>query len=175
MKKSEIRKTVLRLAEEHGLFKCVQCGKCSSICTMVDIFPDFKYSWAPRTVIRDALLAPDLLGGRAIWYCLTCEVCEFTCPSGVHFRDFVTSLRTLAIEKGFRDYSGHCRSCGRPLLPAHTLKHVKGRLEGYAQNPAHLCERCKKRIIVGRFKDDTRADRKVVTAWPRNGRRTSGR
>jgi heterodisulfide reductase subunit C len=173
MRESEIKKNLARLSQEHGLFKCVQCGKCSSACTMVDVFPDFKYSWAPRTIINDVLFARDLLGGSAIWNCLTCEVCELTCPSGVRFKDFITSFRSLAVETGFKNRSGRCRSCGRPLLPAHTLKHIKQKVEGYEENPALLCEKCKKRIMIGRFKENLRSDRKVVTTWPKSGQKRS--
>jgi Fe-S oxidoreductase len=167
----EGRKALQELIERHGLLSCTQCGKCSSVCTMTDIFDDFAYSWAPRNVIEDVLSERDVLQGPRIWNCLACEVCEYTCPSGVQFRQFILSLRALAARLKGPEYLRRCKSCGALLEPAHTLKYVRRRTGRYTPDSTLLCNRCKKRIIMGRFKDNLRMSKKVVSEWRKGGQK----
>jgi Fe-S oxidoreductase len=140
---------------------------------MTDIFEDFAYSWAPRVVIEDALSGRDLARSSRTWHCLACEVCEYTCPNGVRFRDFILSLRNLAQQLGYTRDVRNCRSCGAPLLPGHTLRYVRRKTKDFVPDSALLCERCKRRIIMKRFKTDSKTSKKVVSIWRRDGRKKS--
>ncbi|MFQ5905585.1 MAG: 4Fe-4S dicluster domain-containing protein [bacterium] len=175
MKKGTAEQELHRLFAEHGLVKCIQCGKCTSACTMTEIFEDFKYSWAPRTIIEKALLGEDLFSTSSIWKCLTCEVCSVTCPSGVHFKEFIGSLRDLAVEKGHTGNLRYCERCGKPLLPRHTSAYIQARSRDYTPDPVLLCERCKRYMLAQEFKDSLRTRKKVVPTWPKRGKRRSKR
>ena len=161
VKNSPADKRIEELVIKHGLVKCVQCGKCTSACTMAEIFEDFRYSWAPRTIVQEALFSTDLFKASSIWFCLTCDVCEVTCPSGVHFKDFIISLRDLAVERGYIKYLKKCERCGKPILPEHTSTYVQEKAKEYTPDSVLLCERCKRHILARRFKENLRASRKV--------------
>lgn len=163
------------LIVKHGLLKCVQCGKCTSACTMTEIFEDFRYSWAPRTIVHEALFGTDLFRASSIWYCLVCDVCEVTCPSGVHFRDFIGSLRDLAVERGYIRNLRQCKRCGRPILPRHTSTYIQTKAEDYTPDSVLLCERCKKYILAQKFKENLRASRKVEAKCQTGGKKKSRR
>lgn len=169
----KLRERLRELVEKNGLLNCVQCGKCSSVCTMTEIFDDFAYSWSPRMVIEDALSERDLFRSPSVWRCLACDVCEHTCPSGVRFRDFIVSLRELAIEFGYSTNLPKCDRCGAPLLPKHTLDYVRGKTREHVPDSVLLCERCKRRIIIEQFKQNARASKKAVPIWRKDGRRRS--
>jgi Fe-S oxidoreductase len=161
------------LVIRNGLLGCVQCGKCSSACTMVDIFPDFDYAWAPRTIVQRALLGEQLASARSIWYCLTCDVCEATCPSGVRFRDFIRSLREFAAKEGRVRHARRCKRCGTLFMPEHTLEYIEERIGKYKEGIPLLCERCKRYMLAGEFKRNIRSSKKVDTKCRRSGKKNS--
>lgn len=175
MKNETANKRIDELVEKHSLLKCVQCGKCTSACTMTEIFEDFRYSWAPRTIVQQALFSTDLFRASSIWFCLTCDVCEVTCPSGVHFKDFIISLRNLAVERGYIRNLRQCKRCGKPILPKHTSTYVQAKAEEHTPDSVLLCERCKKYILAQKFKDNLRASRKVEVRCQRGGKNKSRR
>lgn len=175
MKSDPVEKTIEELVIKHGLLKCVQCGKCTSACTMTEIFEDFRYSWAPRTIVHEALFGTDLFRASSIWFCLTCDVCEVTCPSGVRFKDFIGSLRDLAVERGYVRNLRLCKRCGKPILPKHTSAYVQAKAEKYTPDSALLCERCRRYILAHKFKENLRASRKVEAKCQRSGKNRSRR
>ncbi|MHC4974824.1 MAG: 4Fe-4S dicluster domain-containing protein [Planctomycetota bacterium] len=135
-----------RLAGRHGLFLCVQCGKCAAVCPMGTLFPDFSYDASPRGVIERALLGFEMKGHAGLWFCLTCEVCTDLCPAGVRFRDFVAELREHLVEGGETEYGSYCSACGDYLWPCHTTEHMKETLGAGEATAAHLglCPRCRR-------------------------------
>jgi Fe-S oxidoreductase len=133
-----------RLAGRHGLFLCVQCGKCAAVCPMGKLFSDFSYEASPRGVIERALLGFAMEGHAGLWFCLTCEVCTDLCPAGVRFRDFVAELREHLVEEGDTEHGSFCRGCGAYLWPRHTLEHLKGALGEAAEAHLGLCPRCRR-------------------------------
>lgn len=133
-----------RLAGRHGLFLCVQCGKCAAVCPMGTLFPDFSYDASPRGVIERALLGLEMKGHAGLWFCLTCEVCTDLCPAGVRFRDFVAELRGHLVEGGERVYGSFCTACGAFLWPRHTTDHMKEALGEATEAHLGLCPRCRR-------------------------------
>ncbi|MHC4549250.1 MAG: 4Fe-4S dicluster domain-containing protein [Planctomycetota bacterium] len=133
-----------RLAGRHGLFLCVECGKCAAVCPMGKLFADFSYEASPRGVIERALLGQPMEGHAPSWLCLTCDLCTSLCPAGVRVRDFVEALRAHLVAAGEREYGSFCTVCGAYLWPRHTVEHLKGFLTDAAEAHLTLCPRCRR-------------------------------
>ena len=85
------------LIKNTGAFDCVECGKCTSICPIAELNPDF----APRLIVVKALEGLEgLEKEQDIWSCLTCEMCSNMCPYKVNFSDFIQGLRAEAARLG---------------------------------------------------------------------------
>jgi L-lactate utilization protein LutB len=134
---------VIRLADQYGLFLCVECGKCVAICPMGEIFDDFSYEASPRGIIEKALLDSEILEDNRLWFCLTCDLCSNLCPAGVHFRDFVQAVRVLTLEAGVMKYSTLCHRCGKYLWPRHTVEHLKKIVGEFEDEFLTLCPKCR--------------------------------
>lgn len=81
--------TIVELRRASGAVRCLECGKCSTVCPL-STFRDF--SAARMAAIHDPesdLAAHSTLINR----CLTCGSCEIRCPQGVRFTAFVRGLR----------------------------------------------------------------------------------
>lgn len=82
------------------LAACLQCGKCSSGCTMrqeTDILP--------HRLNRMALfgMEKELLASKAIWTCVSCQTCVSRCPMKVGTPALIDRLRSLAKEAPEKD------------------------------------------------------------------------
>lgn len=81
--------TLVELRRATGAVRCLECGKCSTVCPL-STFREF--SAARMAAIHDPegdLAAHATLINR----CLTCGACEIRCPQGVRFTAFVRGLR----------------------------------------------------------------------------------
>ena len=134
---------VLRLADQYGLFLCVECGKCVAICPMGEIFDDFSYEASPRGIIERALMDSEIFEDNRLWFCLTCDLCSNLCPAGVRFRDFVQAVREITIEAGVTKYSAFCRRCGVYMWPRHTVEHLKKNVGENVDEFLSLCPKCR--------------------------------
>jgi L-lactate utilization protein LutB len=134
-----------QLAEQYGLFLCVECGKCVAVCPMGEIFDDFSYKVSPRGLIEAVLVEGGLeeLKANRIWFCLTCDLCTNLCPAGVLFSDFVEAVRLKAIEAGVTQHCLFCRNCGTYHEPWHTVEHLKQILGEDAEELLTLCPKCR--------------------------------
>jgi heterodisulfide reductase subunit C len=143
----------LELAERHGLFLCVECGKCSAVCPMGNLFEDYRYETSPRGIIEHALLGLEFeLTDDHLWPCLTCDLCTDRCPQGVRFRDFVLALRRRILDAGHREHAAFCRGCGAYLGPQHTAQHLERTLGEDEEDLLALCPRCRRRQCGARAK-----------------------
>ena len=135
-----------QLADEYGLFLCVDCGKCVAICPMGEIFEDFSYEVSPRGIIEAVLIegSVEVLREDWFWFCLTCDLCTDMCPAGVRFREFVEATRIVAIGSGMTEHSLFCRNCGTYLWPCHTMAYVKQMLGEADEELITLCPKCRK-------------------------------
>jgi ferredoxin len=154
---------VEQLAEQYGLFLCVECGKCVAVCPMGEIFEDFSYAVSPRGVIEAVLVEGGVeeLKANRIWFCLTCDLCTDLCPAGVLFCDFVVAARHLAIEAGVAEYCLFCRNCGRYHGPWHTVKYLKQTLGEAAEELLALCPTCRQYDFGEKMKAMTTGSRKA--------------
>jgi len=87
-----------QFSKEHGLFACIQCGKCTAGCPMA-----IKTKINPRTMIYRLLVAGNsfnLEGYEELWDCTTCNTCYSRCPKQVNPMEAFIALRSAVVEKG---------------------------------------------------------------------------
>jgi Fe-S oxidoreductase len=87
-----------QFAQEHGLYACIQCGKCTGGCPMA-----IKTKLNPRSLIYRLLIAGDgfsLDGREELWDCTTCSTCYSRCPKQVNPMEAVIALRSAIVETG---------------------------------------------------------------------------
>ena len=89
---------VKELIADTGAFDCVECGKCTTVCPVTKIDPNF----APRTVVLKAMegIVDNIATDRDIWTCTTCEQCNAMCPYKVDYSGFIRGMREEAVEFG---------------------------------------------------------------------------
>ena len=88
-----------------SLLKCIQCGVCSSGCTVTE-YVDMQ----PHRVVASCLLGlkEEVLSSQAIWTCSLCHRCTERCPKNVDYSFILALLRNLAVKEGKipKEYSG---------------------------------------------------------------------
>jgi heterodisulfide reductase subunit C len=86
----------LKASPDLGIFKCVQCGMCTSVCPGAS-----QTEYDPRDMIR-RVLEDDVtvLDDDDIWNCFSCYTCNSVCPSGNNASEVNQILRQMSIDKG---------------------------------------------------------------------------
>ncbi len=88
-----------------SLLKCIQCGVCSSGCTVTE-YVDMQ----PHRVVASCLLGlkDEVLQSQAIWTCSLCHRCTERCPKNVDYSFILALLRSMAAKEGKipKEYSG---------------------------------------------------------------------
>lgn len=137
---------ISELIQRHYLQRCLECGKCSAVCPMLDFYGEYTYERSPRGVVERLSFDPgDIDNEEALWYCLTCRECTFYCPSGIHFQDFMMALRDLLIQNGHREHAVFCEVCGGYLMPKKELEYLqKGKEDLNLKDLLTICPVCKK-------------------------------
>ncbi|HEY46101.1 MAG: hypothetical protein AMJ88_12575 [Anaerolineae bacterium SM23_ 63] len=153
--------SIEQLADQYGLFLCVECGKCVAVCPMGEIYTHVSYEASPRGIIERILLDPGIPEDDSLWFCLTCDLCTDLCPAGVRFRDFVEAIRQVAMKTGITEYSSFCDSCGTYLYPQHILEYLKQALGEPAEKLLTLCTRCRRYHFGIKLKAQMPGKRKV--------------
>lgn len=77
------------LRRTSGALRCIECGKCSTLCPLSEI-RDFSAVRMAAIHERDADL---FRHSELVNRCLTCGSCEVRCPQNVRFTNFVRGLR----------------------------------------------------------------------------------
>lgn len=80
-------------------YRCLECGKCTGSCPMVQLFPN---DFHPHHLLLDLIHNPEeALKGLNLWLCASCYKCNKRCPQAIELPDIVMKMRTLALkEKG---------------------------------------------------------------------------
>jgi len=87
-----------QFAKEHGLFACIQCGKCTGGCPV-----SYKTALNIRDVIYRLLTSNngfELDGFGELWDCTTCNTCTARCPKEVDPMEVMIGLRSTVVEGG---------------------------------------------------------------------------
>jgi len=77
-------------------FKCLECGKCTGSCPMVELFPN---DFHPHHLLTDLIHNPEkVLSGHNLWFCASCYKCNKRCPQALEFPYIVMKARKLALQ-----------------------------------------------------------------------------
>jgi len=88
-------KSIMALPGGEDLYRCIQCGTCSSTCPL-SAYMDHT----PRRIIAmtRAGLKDDVLASNTIWLCSSCYSCTVACPKQIRITDVMYSLKRRAIQ-----------------------------------------------------------------------------
>lgn len=80
----------------YPIWKCAQCGQCSSIC------PSNRSGGIKIGEIMCRVSAGTIsLDDESIWHCAMCLSCTERCPYGMSPAEVLTALRNLAAQEGY--------------------------------------------------------------------------
>ena len=164
----DLQQEIQNLMEENNLNMCLDCGKCSAVCPMVDFYGEFVYSRSSRSLVERVCFDQEGIRDEALWYCLSCRECTFFCPSGIDFQKFVMGLRDLLISHGHREYAHFCSQCGSYLMPVRQLKNLEKGLNEKRAALFYECPNCKKSKQVEMRLKLSRKGRYLVHKTPAN-------
>ena len=93
----EFRYEIAEKVGAKSLLKCIQCGVCSSGCTVTE-YVDLQ----PHRVVASCLLGlkEEVLSSNAIWTCSLCHRCTERCPKNVDYSFILALLRNMAVKEG---------------------------------------------------------------------------
>ena len=94
---TDFRNEVSEKVGAKSLVKCIQCGVCSSGCTVTE-YVDMQ----PHRVVASCLLGlrEEVLSSQAIWTCSLCHRCTERCPKNVDYSFILAILRNIATKEG---------------------------------------------------------------------------
>jgi Fe-S oxidoreductase len=136
-----------RIEKESGIDHCVECGRCTAVCPMAEMYVNFSIAMSPRGIIKKALTGEALAADRNLWYCTECNAGTDACPQQVSCRDLVRGLRRLALAAGNPEEMSLCPSCGEPFLAIPVEEFVLVRLKEEPPNVKNwlkLCPACRR-------------------------------
>ncbi len=86
----------LKASPDLGIYKCVQCGMCTSLCPGAS-----QTEYDPRNMIRRVLENDEtVINDESIWNCFSCYTCNSVCPSGNNASEVNQILRQMCIDNG---------------------------------------------------------------------------
>ena len=142
---AELKEQIQALIDADHLHLCVECGKCSAVCPMVNFYGEYVPNRCTRSVVERLRFGVDFMGDEALWYCWACKECTFYCPSGVDFQSFMTGLRLLLVSHGYREEAHFCDTCGVYLMPKKQLECLEATLNAKPNKELlYECPKCKK-------------------------------
>ena len=100
IKNKDIKNELVQKVEElsgEDVFKCYQCGNCSSGCPVVE-YMDIS----PNQVLRLSQYgaAQEILNSETIWICSTCLQCSSRCPKGIDVAKGMEAFRAINLREG---------------------------------------------------------------------------
>ncbi|MEW6667644.1 MAG: 4Fe-4S dicluster domain-containing protein [Thermodesulfobacteriota bacterium] len=146
----DLASSIRGLMEKNRLNFCLECGKCSAVCPMVEFYGEYVPDRCTRNIVERLSFDPEALWDETLWYCWACQECTFFCPSGVDFQNFMIGFRNLLISHGVREHAYFCAACGSYLMPKRQADVLKGNLNG-ARELLEDCPTCKRQRFVNAF------------------------
>jgi heterodisulfide reductase subunit C len=132
----------IKIDEDVGLLKCVQCGMCTSFC------PGAKNSdYNPRIMIEKILEGDEsIIDSDEIWNCFYCYTCHEFCPVGNSPCEVNQVLRQIAIDKGiandkiapFAGYGDSFLEIGIGSMPKRFFMELNEDIEGWLDFKSNL-------------------------------------
>jgi heterodisulfide reductase subunit C len=142
---ADLKEAIQNLMEINRLNLCVECGKCSAVCPMVQFYGEYVHKRCTRSIVERLCFDPERIDDEALWYCWACTECTFFCPSGVDFQNFMTAFRQLLVSHGYGEHAYFCKVCGAYMMPKRQLDYLEAAM--HAKGNAELlleCPNCKK-------------------------------
>jgi len=142
---TDLEEQIQALIETNHLHLCVECGKCSAVCPMVDFYGEYVPNRCTRSVVERLRFGTDFKEDEALWFCWACKECTFFCPSGVDFQSFMTGFRLSLVSHGYREQAHFCDVCGAYLMPKKQLECLEATLNDKPNKELlYECPKCKK-------------------------------
>jgi len=138
---------IRRIGKDAGIDRCVECGRCTAVCPMAEMYVNFSIAMSPRGIIKKALTGEALSADKNLWYCTECNAGTDACPQQVSCRDLVRGLRRLALDAGKPEEMSVCPCCGESFLAVPVEHFVLGRLKEEPPNVLNwlkLCPACRR-------------------------------
>jgi len=113
----EFGREIAAMPGAADLYRCLQCGACSSTCPM-NIYMDYM----PRRImaLTRAGFKEDVLRSDTIWLCASCYSCTAQCPKEIKITDVMYALKQRALEEGY-----HPRKLPTPVLAREFIDSVR--------------------------------------------------
>jgi NADPH-dependent glutamate synthase beta subunit-like oxidoreductase len=81
----------------HAAHQCLECGKCTGSCPIVELFPN---DFHPHHLLLDMVHKPETaLKGHNLWLCASCYKCNKRCPQALEFPYIIMKMRALALKE----------------------------------------------------------------------------
>ncbi len=121
----EIREFLVEMGAED-VFKCYQCGKCSSVCPWFQVgtydFPVYRLPLEAALGMLASSEDKDELAAEVdkIYRCVGCDACVDQCPHGVDIPSILRAARRILVDYGsypeaLKDVVGRTRDTGNPM------------------------------------------------------------
>lgn len=134
---------------ESAAFFCVECGKCTAACPMVEMYPGFSRDLSPRGIVQQALRGREILSGQSVWCCTQCRACSRVCPAGVDCCGLIARIRQLAGQgQDASSGAGVCVECAGDLPPAPVLEYLRSVLPEAEVLYLKLCPACRRQAYA---------------------------
>jgi len=150
----DLQSEIRALMEVNRLNFCLECGKCSAVCPMVEFYGEYVHNRCARSVVERLCFDPRGIDDEALWYCWACKECTFFCPSGVDFQNFMTEFRELLVTHGYTEHAHFCSVCGSYMMPKKQLAYLEATMHLNGNGDLLFeCPNCKKgRYLTALFK-----------------------
>nr|MQY79167.1 4Fe-4S dicluster domain-containing protein [Bacteroidota bacterium] len=102
---TEIRDALIEEGAED-IYKCIQCGKCASICPWFQVgtydFPVFRFPVETALGIVASSEEKEELAEEVvkIYRCVGCEACVDQCPHGINIPNILRAARRILVDFG---------------------------------------------------------------------------
>lgn len=95
LKANEVLSKIAEVSGEN-VYKCMQCGTCSTVCPMGDEME--LTTRAAMLYLQHAQTQP-VLESKTPWLCASCHACEVRCPRGINIPRLMEAARLHSLRQ----------------------------------------------------------------------------